>query len=87
MEGPPEALIVAGFPCVMEAVTYGRKKVSVAVKWDSCLLDAKTSRYLRSLLLTDARVDNVHNTLLRCAQLHSHNGHRCLMSHFAFARG
>jgi hypothetical protein len=35
MEGPPEALIVVGSPCVMEAVTYGRKKVSVAVKWDN----------------------------------------------------
>ena len=33
--GPPEALIVVRSPCVMEAVTYGRKKVSVAVKWDN----------------------------------------------------
>jgi hypothetical protein len=32
--GPPEALILVGSPCVMEAVTYGRKKVSVAAKWD-----------------------------------------------------
>jgi hypothetical protein len=34
--GGPEALILAGcLPYVMGAVTYGRKKVSVAVKWDS----------------------------------------------------
>jgi hypothetical protein len=31
----PEALILVGSPCVMEAVTYGRKKVRVAVKWDN----------------------------------------------------
>jgi hypothetical protein len=33
--GAPEALILVGcLACVMGAVTYGRKKVSVAVKWD-----------------------------------------------------
>jgi hypothetical protein len=26
--------LVGCHPCVMGAVTYGRKKVSVAVKWD-----------------------------------------------------
>jgi hypothetical protein len=40
--GGPEALILVGCPpCVMEAVTYGRKKVSVAVKWDK-LVQAAT---------------------------------------------
>jgi hypothetical protein len=34
--GAPEALILVGCPrCVMEAVAYGRKKVRVAVKWDT----------------------------------------------------
>jgi hypothetical protein len=32
----PEALILVGSPCVMEAVAYGRKIVRVAVKWDRC---------------------------------------------------
>jgi hypothetical protein len=36
--GAPEALILVGcLPCVMGAVTYGRKKMSVAVKWDNSL--------------------------------------------------
>jgi hypothetical protein len=35
MEGASRGADCGGSPCVMEAVTYGRKKVSVAVKWDS----------------------------------------------------
>jgi hypothetical protein len=34
MEGASRGADCGGSPCVMEAVTYGRKKVSVAVKWD-----------------------------------------------------
>jgi hypothetical protein len=34
--GTAEVLILVGCPsCVMEAVTYGRKKVSPATKWDN----------------------------------------------------
>jgi hypothetical protein len=36
--GPSEALILVGcLPCVMGAVTYGRKKMSVVVKWNNSL--------------------------------------------------
>jgi hypothetical protein len=46
MEGASRGADFGGVPPrVMEAVTYGRKKVSVAVKWDSSIaassMDAK----------------------------------------------
>jgi hypothetical protein len=39
MEGASRGADCGGSPCVMGAVTYGRKKVSVAVKWDKAQLD------------------------------------------------
>jgi hypothetical protein len=58
MEGASRGADCGGSPCVMEAVTYGRKKVSVAVKWATkdCLgmgnEESTSLSWVRSLRMT-----------------------------------
>jgi hypothetical protein len=64
--------------CVMEAVTYGRKKVSVAVKWDKTddsqtPLRVQHERILReSLRGAGVRIDDLATEYLKfCVELYN----------------